>query len=187
MVDLVPAEGSRKDSFATDTEISKTEAKGAAGKARELARWEDVVPQPHQAIELDEEATRLGTQWDQFEVNHKLFGVSTSFDENIYTIPLDRSSRAYKEREAEAQRIAAEMMRNVGTGGNVHLAEERGLAIDDSQIDEEDRYGAVVRAAPASSEDCAKRPHHPSSGMSQSASARHRKSIVIWASTAFIV
>lgn len=52
---------------------------------------------------------------------------------------------------AEAARIAAEIERGDHSAlSNVHMLEERGLAIDDSQMDEEERYGAVVRdAAPA--------------------------------------
>ena len=51
---------------------------------------------------------------------------------------------------AEAARIAAEIERgNHSSVSNIHMMEERGVAIDDSQMDEEDRYGAVVRDAPA--------------------------------------
>jgi hypothetical protein len=47
---------------------------------------------------------------------------------------------------AEAARIAAEIERGDHSAmSNIHLLEERGMAIDDSQMDEEDRYGAVVR------------------------------------------
>jgi hypothetical protein len=46
---------------------------------------------------------------------------------------------------AEASRIAAEIERGDRSSANIHQLEERGVAIDDSQMDEEDRYGAVVR------------------------------------------
>jgi hypothetical protein len=50
---------------------------------------------------------------------------------------------------AEASRIAAEIERGDHSAlANSHMLEERGVAIDDSQMDEEDRYGAVVRDAP---------------------------------------
>ena len=48
--------------------------------------------------------------WDQFVMNEKLFGVETSFDEEVYTTKLDRSGPDFKEREREAQRIANEIM-----------------------------------------------------------------------------
>lgn len=50
---------------------------------------------------------------------------------------------------AEAARIASEIERGDHSSvANIHMLEERGIAIDDSQMDEEDRYGAVVRDAP---------------------------------------
>lgn len=50
---------------------------------------------------------------------------------------------------ADAARIAAEIERGDHSAlSNIHMLEERGVAIDDSQMDEEDRYGAVVRDAP---------------------------------------
>lgn len=83
--------------------------------------------------------------WDQFEVNQKLFGVTTSFDETIYTTNIDRNAPDFKERESKASKIAKEILE--GSGGvttNLHLAEERGLIVG-ADYDEEDRYGAVIR------------------------------------------
>ena len=48
--------------------------------------------------------------WDQFATNEKLFGVKTSFDEEVYTTKLDRSVPDFKERERKAQQIANEIM-----------------------------------------------------------------------------
>lgn len=45
----------------------------------------------------------------------------------------------------EAARIAAEIERDARGTSNPHLREERGLVLDDSQVDEEDKYSAVVR------------------------------------------
>lgn len=49
------------------------------------------------------------TQWDQFAVNERLFGVRTHFDEDEYTTKLDRSAKDFKEREKRAEQIAAEI------------------------------------------------------------------------------
>lgn len=46
--------------------------------------------------------------WDQFEVNEKLFGVKSTFDEEIYTTKLDRGPQT-RELEKEASRIAREI------------------------------------------------------------------------------
>jgi len=42
-------------------------------------------------------------KWDQFKENERLFGVKTSFDENLYTTAKPRLSA---EQEAEAARLA---------------------------------------------------------------------------------
>ena len=63
-------------------------------------------------------------------------------------LPATRPRRRSKSRisVAEAARIAAEIERGDHSRlANIHMLEERGVAIDDSQMDEEDRYGAVVR------------------------------------------
>ena len=79
--------------------------------------------------------------WDQFAANEEMFGVTTSFDEHVYTTRIDKSGPGFKEREREAQRLADEIMgAPPGPAGlNPHVAEERGLKIDDSGLGEEDR------------------------------------------------
>jgi hypothetical protein len=124
--------------FATDTDIS-----GKSGlKSRELAKWDGGD------VEMGGLEEGPPGSWDQFELNERLFGIRTSFDEAAYTTVIDRSSAEYQRLEEDAARLAAEIeigSRAAGTK-NIHLAEERGLAFDDSQVDEEDRYGAVVRS-----------------------------------------
>jgi hypothetical protein len=80
-------------------------------------------------------------------VNEKLFGVKTNFDEDVYTTKLDRSAADFKERERKAQKIANEI--NGGATNNPHIAEERNLNVDDSGVNEEDKYGAVIRGTGA--------------------------------------
>jgi PAB1-binding protein PBP1 len=115
-----------------------------------------------------------------------MFGVTTSFvDEEVYTTKLDRSAAGFRERERKAQRIASEILGVCpptpgysavylmaclqiwqSTANNPHVAEERNLGLDDSGVNEEDkyaflfssylhvltaqpRYGAVVRGSNA--------------------------------------
>lgn len=71
--------------------------------------------------------------WDQFAVNHEKFGVKTTFNEDIYTVKLDRGKCGIT--EADAARIAREI--ELGVHGNASLArniayaEEAGLEVDD--------------------------------------------------------
>lgn len=46
--------------------------------------------------------------WDQFETNETLFGVKSTFDEELYTTKLERGPQM-RELEREAMRIAREI------------------------------------------------------------------------------
>ena len=47
--------------------------------------------------------------WDQFETNARLFGTTTSYQEEIYTTKLNRGVADYKKREKEAEKLASEI------------------------------------------------------------------------------
>lgn len=140
------------DTFRTDTDISQ---KKVGGAERELQAWHAPSDAPNSTTQGlggrgDEvtfgQGSNANGSWDQFAVNEEMFGVKTSFDEDLYTTRLDRNAADYKERERKAQKIANEIIGS--TSSNPHIAEERGQT-DDSGINEEDKYGAVVRGANA--------------------------------------
>jgi hypothetical protein len=79
-------------------------------------------------------------QWDQFKANQELFNVNASYDENLYTTELDKSQIDAR-KIAEAERIATEIENT--TSSNLHVAEERGHAVE-TDYDEEDRYSGVL-------------------------------------------
>ncbi|KAI0250212.1 hypothetical protein BJV78DRAFT_1283349 [Lactifluus subvellereus] len=139
------------DSFKTDADISQK----ALRRERELQAWQpDASPPatapggPAHGQHTDDITFGTGASghggWNQFTVNEKLFGVKTGFDEELYTTKLDRSGADYPEREKKAQALANEIMR--GTATNPHVLEERIMNnVEDSGVNEEDKYGAVVR------------------------------------------
>ncbi|KAF9267767.1 hypothetical protein L218DRAFT_854692 [Marasmius fiardii PR-910] len=138
------------DTFRTDTDIS---SKKLGGSERELQAWQAPVDVPNAGAGggLGDDVTfgpgsNINTSWDQFAANEKLFNITTSFDEDLYTTKLDRNAADFKERERKAQKIANEIIS--ATSSNPHIAEERNQA-DDSGINEEDKYGAVVRGVNA--------------------------------------
>ncbi|KAH9850336.1 hypothetical protein C2E23DRAFT_322598 [Lenzites betulinus] len=146
------------DSFKTDTDISQ---KAAARRERELQAWQPEATEGDAANgtaaqtsvrnvdELTFGSGASGVSWDQFAVNEKLFGVKAGFDEEAYTTKLDRNAPDFKEKERKAQQIANEILGAVSS--NPHIAEERvmNLNADGSIMNEEDKYGAVVRGANA--------------------------------------
>lgn len=128
--------------FQTDSEISgKFEI-----KEKELHKW---VPSNNEAADfglLEDLSQPLsnGEVWDQFEANEKLFGVKSEFDEDLYTTKVDKSHPSYKQREAEAARIAQEIQQS--STNNIHVAEERGFIQTD--VSEETMYSGVFRPTP---------------------------------------
>ncbi|KAI9512104.1 hypothetical protein F5148DRAFT_1273963 [Russula earlei] len=143
------------DSFKTDTDISQK----APRRERDLQAWQADLPPPavpahgqHTGQHTDDVTFGAGSSghagWNQFVANEKLFGVKTGFDEELYTTKLDRSGADFAEREKRAQALANEIMR--GTTNNPHVLEERVMNnVEDSGVNEEDKYGAVVRGSNA--------------------------------------
>ncbi|WRX27804.1 LsmAD domain - like 1 [Theobroma cacao] len=81
--------------------------------------------------------------WNQFETNQKLFGVKSTFNEELYTTKLERGPQM-RELEKEAMRIAREIEGEETQ--DLHLAEERGFHLHDNfDIDEERRFSSVYR------------------------------------------
>ncbi|KAL2968371.1 hypothetical protein AAZX31_15G026800 [Glycine max] len=81
--------------------------------------------------------------WDQFETNEALFGVKSTFNEDLYTTKLEKGPQT-RELERQALRIAREIEGEETQ--DLHLAEERGLHLhEDFDIDEETRFSSVYR------------------------------------------
>ena len=123
--------------FGTDAAISR----GKGGEeGRTLERW-SVDAGGKIEGGLEDMDVRSGRGWDQFALNEARFGVKTDYKEELYTTELDYSKS--KISIEEANRIAAEIEKGSSSTTNIHLLEERGVDVDD--IDEEARYGAVIR------------------------------------------
>lgn len=124
-------------SFRTDSAISGGKIQGE----RTLQRW---VPDGPDDTDMSLESSHMksssGAVWDQFAENKRRFGLTTDYDENIYTTTIDKSHPQYKQRLAEADKKAREIERSVAT--NSHVAEERiadNLNANDNGVDEEDK------------------------------------------------
>ncbi|OAF59473.1 hypothetical protein VC83_03758 [Pseudogymnoascus destructans] len=127
--------------FRTDSAISGNRQQGE----RVLQPW---VPDENIPVNMALESTgkQSGGGWDQFAVNERLFGLKTDYDETIYTTAIDKSHPEYSKRYAAADRKAREIENSVAN--NRHVEEERvadNLAVDDSGLDEEDKYSGVQR------------------------------------------
>lgn len=111
---------------------------------RELHRWvpDEDVPQCPELDNIFDGPWNSSRGWDQFETNKMLFGVKSTFDEELYTTKLEKGPQM-RELERQALRIAREIEGEETQ--DLHLAEERGLYPDDFDIDEETRFSSVYR------------------------------------------
>lgn len=144
-----------KEGFRTDTEISSQQST----KGRELvsagnawtntaatagnARAEALVGGLEGCARKQPSTTPLRGnigEWDQFRANEELFDVRATYDENLYTTELDKSS-IDRSKLKEAERLAREIESTMST--NIHVAEERNQVIG-GDFDEEDRYSGVL-------------------------------------------
>ncbi|KAF9617427.1 hypothetical protein IFM89_036388 [Coptis chinensis] len=137
---LNDAQREKHQDIMTDSYISQSSLVDAE---RELGRWTPDEDDP-QCPELENifDGT-WNRQWDQFETNAALFGVKSTFDEELYTTKLERGPQM-RELEREAFRIAKEIEGEETR--DLHMAEERGLDFaEDFDIDEETRFSSVFR------------------------------------------
>ncbi|QDZ21290.1 LsmAD domain-containing protein [Chloropicon primus] len=152
--------------FGTDSSISRGKA---TGYGRQLERWTPTA-EDEESMSMSQPAAAAaggggggapgpgsfhqisgpgagGKDWDQFAAFERMTGAKTTYSEEQYTTALNKSDPRMKAIEARAERIAREIEGQ--SSSNTHVAEERGHYIDDSGMDEEDKYSGVLRGAPA--------------------------------------
>ncbi|KKY14548.1 putative pab1 binding protein [Diplodia seriata] len=139
-MDKTKAKNGASIGFKTDSDISGH----LQARERDLKRW---VPAADTDVDLSL-GDNSGAGWDQFETNERLFGATSNYDEDLYTTKIDRNDPRYRDRAAKAERLAREI--ESGSALNAHVLEERGqAAIDDSGLDEEEKYSGVKRDLPS--------------------------------------
>jgi hypothetical protein len=93
------------------------------GVDRKLQRW---IPEENigtnRSLSWSGSIAAAGIEWDQFEVNRRLYGVTTDYDETMYTTAVDKSHPDYDKRVAEADKVAREIERS-------HKVAHRGGAV----------------------------------------------------------
>lgn len=91
-------------------------------------------------------------QWDQFKTNEELFGVTSTFRDDLsqYTTPLDLSTVPW-ELQRLADVIACEIANENSSGAGGHGSPGMGSDNETESPDEEELWAAVPREAPGSS------------------------------------
>jgi len=133
--------------FVTDAEIAQRSSWGSASHERELVPWAGGSAEsnagPAAAGGTLEEGSR-SRNWDQFEANESMFGVQTTFNEELYTTKLDPQTIPREKRE-EAERIAREIE---ARPTNSEMEDKL-----EAPEDEEGKFSAVARGVASSNRD----------------------------------
>lgn len=142
-----------KSRFKTDTEISHAAAE-YHDLHRQLERWEPEEAQSHEpssaALTLEEThaaeqhkplaaatTTTSTTEWNQFEVNARRFQVKSTYQEELYTTPLDMTSIPQSVKD-HAEKVAREI-----EAAQYGTLDPEKIGEGDLEDDEEARFGAV--------------------------------------------
>lgn len=110
-----------KSKFKTDQEISKQ----ARTQKRTLQQWEC---EDSSNLNFDMKEYK---PYDQFEINKHLFGVVSTYDENLYTTPVPKLSELTEEQVHRAKMVEKEL-------GVCSVEKE------ENEMDEEAQFGAVL-------------------------------------------
>ena len=134
---------SKKSQFILDSQISKKNMNKT--KEEKLVKYEIKEEDKNnkyinQSLE-DEE----NVDWDQFELNKKVYNVVSTYDENLYTTKLDKN-KITEEEKIFADKMYNEMMNSNKDEKNIHVLEDRGIIKQkDNDLDEEDKYSSVIK------------------------------------------
>ena len=117
--------------------ISKKEEKLVKYEIKELDNNNKYL---NQKLEDEEDEN-----WDQFELNKKMYNVVSTYDENLYTTKLDKN-KISQEDKIFADKIYNEIMGSDIKEKNLHVLEERGIIKpNEDEFDEEDKYSSVIK------------------------------------------
>ncbi len=133
----------KKSQFVLDSQISKKNMNKT--KEEKLVKYEIKEEDKNnkyinQSLE-DEE----NVDWDQFELNKKVYNVVSTYDENLYTTKLDKN-KITEEDKIFADKMYNEIMNSNKDEKNIHVLEDRGIIKQkDNDLDEEDKYSSVIK------------------------------------------
>ena len=132
----------KNNEFFSDSQISKKHYKSK--KEEKLVKFElkeeDKDKYLNQKLEDENDEN-----WDQFELNKKMYNVISTYDENLYTTKLDKN-KISEEDKKYADKMYKEIMSSSKNEKNVHILEDRGIIKQkDEEFNEEDKYSSVIR------------------------------------------
>ena len=133
----------KKDIFKLDSDISNINNIYSSKAEEKLVKYEvkeeDKNIYMNKKLEDDEDEN-----WDQFELNKKMYNVVSTYDENLYTTKLDKN-KITEEDKKYADKMYKEIMSSSNNENDIHILEDRGIIQQNDDFDEEDKYSSVTK------------------------------------------
>ena len=133
----------KKDIFKLDSDISNINNIYSSKEEEKLVKYEvkeeDKNIYMNKKLEDDEDEN-----WDQFELNKKMYNVVSTYDENLYTTKLDKN-KITEEDKKYADKMYKEIMSSSNNENDIHILEDRGIIQENDDFDEEDKYSSVIK------------------------------------------
>jgi hypothetical protein len=134
----------KKDIFKLDSDISNINNIYSSKAVEKLVKYEvkeeDKNIYMNKKLEDDEDEN-----WDQFELNKKMYNVVSTYDENLYTTKLDKN-KITEEDKKYADKMYKEIMSSSNNENDIHILEDRGIIQENDDFDEEDKYSSVIKS-----------------------------------------
>ena len=133
----------KKDIFKLDSDISNINNIYSSKAEEKLVKYEvkeeDKNIYMNKKLEDDEDEN-----WDQFELNKKMYNVVSTYDEDLYTTKLDKN-KITEEDKKYADKMYKEIMSSSNNENDIHILEDRGIIQQNDDFDEEDKYSSVIK------------------------------------------
>ena len=134
----------KSNEFFLDSQISKKSQNSK--KEEKLVKFELKEEDKNKYMNQILEDENEDENWDQFELNKKLYNVVSTYDENLYTTKLDKN-KITEEDKKFADKMYKEIIASSKDEKNIHILEDRGvIKQNDDEINEEDKYSSVSRS-----------------------------------------
>ena len=145
LTNLIPQNQNKNkiNDFMIDSQISKKNY--ISKKEEKLVKYEIKEEDNNKYLNQKLEDENDDENWDQFELNKKMYNVVSTYDENLYTTKLDKD-KISEEEKIIVDKMYKEIMSSDSKEKDLQVLEDRGIIKQkEDEFDEEDKYSSVIK------------------------------------------
>ena len=133
----------KNNAFIVDSQIAKKNIN--IKKEEKLVKYEIKEEDNNKYLNQKLEDENDDENWDQFELNKKMYNVVSTYDENLYTTKLDKD-KISEEEKIIVDKMYKEIMSSDSKEKDLQVLEDRGIIKQkEDEFDEEDKYSSVIK------------------------------------------